>query len=348
VAAAAVVALTVLTVYVQVDRLGLAYVSLNQHERHLDVIEGEAGNPWQYRVLSEYVVHGQPLGLGAVGVERPHTVAFVAMRVVQNALIFSLCLLVYARLGYSRDTAVLGLGLVAFAFTQALHDSDLSFNTYTDVLAYVAVVLLLLDERPRWAVALTPLAVLNRETALLIPVLIVALSGGFRDARALRLGAAALVLGGAAYLAPRLFYGTDRPMAFSYGREIGLDMLAFNMRALTLRQVALTCGAIAVLACAGWSCADPVSRKLLWVLAVPWVAIHLVGSIVAETRLLLVPIVVVAVPLALALAGRARGTGGRAAERPGMAPPGARPPRTAAPWDAKPAGAPRDVATGRR
>jgi hypothetical protein len=171
---------------------------------------------------------------------------------------------------------------------------------------------------------LTPFAVLNRETALLMPVLVVVLSGGFKSARALRLGLAALALGAAAYLAPRLLYGTDRPMAFSYGREIGLDMLAFNLRPLTLRNVALTCGVVVVLGAAGWRSASPLARSLALYLALPWVVVHLFGAILAETRLLLVPTVLVGVPLALGLADRPaaarEGDGSIDAARPTSAP----------------------------
>jgi len=33
---------------------GLGYLDTYQLERHINIIEGKAGNPWQYRVLSIY------------------------------------------------------------------------------------------------------------------------------------------------------------------------------------------------------------------------------------------------------------------------------------------------------
>ena len=44
------------TVFVQVTRLSLAYLQTDQLDRHLRIVEGVARSPYQYRVLSEYIV----------------------------------------------------------------------------------------------------------------------------------------------------------------------------------------------------------------------------------------------------------------------------------------------------
>src|SRR5262249_50331645 len=55
---------------------------------HVAVMQGYAGNPWQYRVLAEYVVEGVLRLARAIPVPHNVAIALLALRVVQNVLIF--------------------------------------------------------------------------------------------------------------------------------------------------------------------------------------------------------------------------------------------------------------------
>src|SRR5215470_10314104 len=46
------------TVFYQVSELGRAYLMTDQLNRHRYIVQGVAGSPYQYRILSEYPVEG--------------------------------------------------------------------------------------------------------------------------------------------------------------------------------------------------------------------------------------------------------------------------------------------------
>ena len=112
--------------------------------------------------------------LGAVAL------GFVAFRILQNLAIFSLAAVYYRKLGLGRSAVLLGLSAVAWGMTNARYDSDLSLNTYSDVLFYLAAALLILAGRLVWMAPLMVAAALNRETSGLIPMMLLASGIGVR------------------------------------------------------------------------------------------------------------------------------------------------------------------------
>src|SRR5262245_61110978 len=55
------------TVFVQVTTLSLHYLETTQVVRHMRVLQGNAGDAWQYRVLSEYLVEWLIRGVTILG-----------------------------------------------------------------------------------------------------------------------------------------------------------------------------------------------------------------------------------------------------------------------------------------
>jgi len=94
---AAVIALTLATVYAQSWLLWPRYLRESQMERHREVMENRAGNPWQYRVLSEGISEAFLRLGGALGIASP-VPAFLLFRLLQNAAIFLLAAAYYRRL----------------------------------------------------------------------------------------------------------------------------------------------------------------------------------------------------------------------------------------------------------
>jgi hypothetical protein len=141
------------------------WVQIEQLDNHRQVLDGTVGDPWRYRLLSEWLTEGAIDALRALGVGRPVLVGFLGVRVVQNAAIFLLAWILYRRLGLGRRRAALGLALLAWGTTQSLYEANLAFNTYSDVGFYLAAAVLLLYGAWAWIVPLTALAALNRETA---------------------------------------------------------------------------------------------------------------------------------------------------------------------------------------
>ena len=327
VAPALVVLLALATVYVQyrgllVDSAGRdpqQFIEVDLRERHDAIIDRVQGDPWRYRLLSEWGAEGALQAADAVGFSKPAVVGFLGFRVLQNLAIFALAWLFFRRLGLGWYESLFGLGLLAWGFTQALLHQAMAFNTYGDVAFYLAAALLILQRRYWWVVPLTVLAAINRETSGLIPLMLMAMAwqlGRRSDEgrRVLRIGAVALVAFAATYGIVRLAVG---PAFFikGNGQDPGLEMLDYNVtRGQTWDLVFQTLNVLPLLALIAWRRWSP-ALKAFGVAIVPaWFVIHAFTAVLAESRLLLVPLAVVFVPGALF----GLGVGSRA-ERPAEA-----------------------------
>lgn len=272
--------------------------------RHRGVLEDVVGDPWNYRLLSEWVAELFYDGARELGSDRPEKTGFLAFRVVQNVAIFWLAWLLLRRLGFARNAAALGLGLIAWAMTQALHDTGLSFNTYTEIVAYLAAALLILDRRWVWLVPLTALAALNRETSGLIPVMAFAVAAldGLRTPAGRRgaiYAAAALAAFVVVIAAIRIGRG-PADLIEVHGQRPGKGLFYFNLdRAVTWEMMFRTLNIVPFVALAGLARWPRELRAIALALIPVWVVVHAFGSVLAESRLLLVPYVLVLVPGAL-------------------------------------------------
>jgi hypothetical protein len=327
VAPALIVVLALATVYVQyrgllVDSAGRdpkQFIEVDLRERHDAIIDGIQGDPWRYRLLSEWGAEGALQVAKAIGFSQPAVVGFLGFRVLQNLAIFALAWLFFRRLGLGWYESLFGLGLLAWGFTQALYHQAMSFNTYGDIAFYLAAALLILHRRWWWIVPLTVLAAVNRETSGLIPVMLMAMAWplGWRTdegRRALRIGAVALVAFAATYGTVRLAVGPGF-LIKANGQDLGLDLLDYNLtRGQTWDFVFQTLNILPVLAVLAWRRWPPELKALGVAIAPAWFLIHVFTSVLAESRLLLVPLALVFIPGALF----GLGVGSRA-ERPAEA-----------------------------
>ena len=313
VAPALVVLLAFATVYVQyrglLDDSGgrdpQQFIEVDLRERHDAILDRTQGDPWRYRLLSEWGAEAALQAADAAGFSKPAVVGFLGFRVLQNLAIFGLMWLMLRRLGFDRYTSLFGLGLLAWAFTQALHHQAMSFNTYGDIAFYLAAALLILHRRWWWIVPLTAAAAVNRETSGLIPVMLMAMALplGWRSdegRRALRIGAVGLAAFAATYGIVRLAVGSAFYIKAN-GKDPGRELFEHNVaRGETWDFVFQTLNILpllALIAIRRWP------RELLafGLAIVPaWILIHLFTSVLAESRLLLVPMALVFIPGALA------------------------------------------------
>jgi hypothetical protein len=293
------------TVIIQVKVAWPDYIARGEQLRlHQAVLAGKAGNPWQYRILPEYAVEAVIRLFTAIGVPKPVTLAFIGVRVVQNILLFLLAVAYYRRLGLNLATTLIGLTLLAYSMTHSLYDSDLQFNTYGDVTCYLAAGLIILTRRYVWIVPLMCVAALNRETSGLIPFLVFAEALALR-ARAPRhrklllMGGTALAVYVAIFVCLRLTY-PPQDLITAYGNRPGLATLRFNLfRPQTWIQLFGTLGVLPFLAMASMRQWPAALRGFFWIVVPVWFLIHPFTSIMAESRLFLVPMALVFVPGAL-------------------------------------------------
>lgn len=286
----------------------------NQWTRHQSVLAGEAPSPWQYRVFSVWVNQWAIDSCSALGANRPVAAGFLSVRWLQNFAILGLAASLYRRLGLSLPTTLLGVSILAAAMGQAVFDSDLSTNTYFDVVFYLVAAVLVLHGRLVWVIPVVAMAALNRETSILIPLLMVA--GEWRrrpvppvSRYTLALSAVAVTLFVAEFFGLRAFYGA-RPLFEPYGVSPGLDLVFANvLNWQSWFQLILSFGIVPVLSLFGLRSAPTVLRNI-WVLIVPgWIGVHLALAVIAETRLFLVPMALAFVPCALFLVTTSVGRG---------------------------------------
>lgn len=301
-----ILSLTLTSVYTQYWVLGGRYLRESQLERHLDVLNNRASNPWQYRVLSEGVAGVFLKAAGRIGISSP-VAPFLFFRVIQNIAIFLLAAAFYRRLKISREGVVLGLVLASWGMSYAFYNSDLHFSTYFDIIFYLIALLLIFSDRDWWIPPLTLLAALNRETAVLLPLALPAARLQVEDGklrlprRALIIFAVSIGLYFAVFFGLRIGLGW-RSLTAAWGQP-GATRLWINMKKglawqyffLTVNILPLIC----IFTCKIW----PKSLKRSFLAIVPlWLILHYyIKACPEETRFLLLPLIIGFVPGTLML-----------------------------------------------
>ncbi|MCC6710248.1 MAG: hypothetical protein IT492_22040 [Gammaproteobacteria bacterium] len=291
-----------------VAALGIDYLeSGNQYLRHLAIIKGHGGDPWQYRMLAPYLLKSVIALNEWLAVSQPHARAFIYFRHWQDVCVLVTAYVYYRHLDLSAPAALLGMGLLAWGMAHSNFDSDLQFSTFFDVLFYLLAGLCIVRGWWRWLVPLTVLAALNRESSGFMPLLLLAAAHvatpASRWREALPTVALALACYVGVFLGLRLLYGAQDLM-LPYGHKPGLDILAYNLlRSVTFEQMLATLGVTPLVAALGYRQWPATLRAFFWTLVPLWLVIHAGMAVLAETRLLLVPQALVLIPAALFACG---------------------------------------------
>lgn len=298
-----VVILSVAVVYGQVEDVGFRFVNVQQIKFHQEMLDGVAGNPWQYRILFDFLFVPFRSIFWRLELSNPDATAFITFRFLQALLIFACAGIYYKKLGINTSLNFIGLSILAWGMSNSLYDSELSFNTFFDIAFFLIAAILILDQKFAYIIPLTIFASLNRETSILIPILLVTSAiFGVQDAsrrkKSLVLSGIALVIFLIVFFALRLYYG-EQPLITAGGNYPGLDTLSFNLfRWVTWGQVFLTLGIIPILAVLSYKFYPQDLRIFFWTIVPAWLIVHAFAAILAETRILLVPQALVFIPAA--------------------------------------------------
>jgi hypothetical protein len=307
-----VLCLTVMTVFAQEQVLGFTFIEHTQLTRHNAVLYGGAPDPWAYRPLSEWIVAVVLRLSDALHFARPVVVGYLALRAMQNVAIFLLAMSYYRRLGMTPQFQAIGVVLLAWSMSHSLYNSDLSVNTYFDVIAYLIAAHCVVAGRLWLLVPIVVVAAFNRETAAMIPVLALApllvraaaaprgtlaLLRSAEVRRPLAVAIIGMVVFTAVYVGIRKVVG---PAPWPWGNTGGTTMLRTNLRDTnTYLYVPLTFSILPVLAAWRWRQLPALLRGFLLLLGPVWAATLFALIYVAETRLFLVPIAVAFIPAVL-------------------------------------------------
>ena len=163
--------LTLFSLYLQAKALGRAYIVDYQIPRHLAMLAGTAGNPWQYRMLPAWIVEGVERLFATLHVPQPLIASFLAVRAAEQTALLAVAWAYWRRLGLSSALCFCGLAFLGWSVSYANFDSDFQFNTYFDALFYVLAAMAVQSGRLAWVLPVTLLAAFNRETSGFVPLL---------------------------------------------------------------------------------------------------------------------------------------------------------------------------------
>lgn len=270
-----------------------------QEGRHHAVIVGEAKNPWQYRIFSEWLIEGMVLLANFFGLRQPYFAVFVLLRVFQNITIYYLVYLYYRRLNYDYFSTLVGVMFVTGSLLNSFHQSDLSFNTYFDVIFYLCAGLLILKHSFSWIPLLMLFASLNRETSGLIPFLTLSI---IYKQKGFPLGMfyviLSLIIWGGVFVLLRAFFPAAE-LFIPYGYYPGIQLLTYNLSDSTFQLLFRFFGFVPLFGIAVYSNWPLILKRFFLVLIPVWFIIHFVSSVISETRLFLVPQLLIFIPLSL-------------------------------------------------
>jgi hypothetical protein len=306
VAAVTVLFLAVFTVWHQMEFMGLGWYETVQWERTQEVMRGESGTPWQYRLFTESIVTGTVRLCEYLGMERPVAVAFVAVRLVQNTLAFSLALVFFGLLGIPLRNALLGIGLLGWGMGHALYDGDLTFNTYTDMSIFLTAGSLIITKRFYWLIPLMCIAPFNRETSGCIPFMLLFSQLRWEkgrpvlDRQVLLIFLITLATWASIIAGLRLVYGVRPYIVPTAGVSPILPLLTYNLTWWrTWVFLFATMGILPLLALGSWKAWPQDLKRFFFAVAPVWFPLHFALAHAPETRLFLVPHVLLFVPGAL-------------------------------------------------
>lgn len=293
------------TTWQYIQARGIEYLERgHQIRRHNLIMEGHGGNPWQYRVLAPFMVDYLIRFFRSLNTPYHLATSFILFRVVQDTAIFILSYVYYRKLGSSRWMTFLGMLILAFGMGTSHYDSDFQFNTFFDVIFYLLAGLAILDRRLWLVVPITILAAFNRETSGLIPVMVLAatvLSKGILPwKRGVGVAVLCLVVYAAIWKCLRVIY-PGQAVIVAYDHPPGLPLLWYNIsRSVTWINLAYTLNLAPFISLFGvWY--SRFELKAFFIAIVPiWFVVHALSSVMAETRLFLVPLAIVFVPATLA------------------------------------------------
>jgi hypothetical protein len=285
----------------------LAIDMQRQIERHERMVAGESEfyNPWQYRIFSAYLLEVIVRAHQAVQPDGREAVPYLALHFAQVVLIFILCLIYFQKLGLKNPFLVAaGLLIACFCISTSVFQSDLSFNTYFDIIFYLAAALLILTQRFVWIIPLSVVAALNRETSGFIPLMVLApfthqLAAIGR--KRIFVATVSLLLFAIVFIAVRWYFGFQ-PAVGIHGMTRPMEYFLFNITFLRMYPLLLgTLSIIPLVVIFHLGKLPALLRHWFWLIVPFWFLIHFVKGTAMETRLFLVPQLLIFLPSFLLL-----------------------------------------------
>lgn len=246
-----------------------------------------------------------------------YMIIFTIFRFIEHLFIFYLSWWLWSFFVKSNWLIFFGINFLALSFGNAVTAADLSFNTYLDIIFYLLTANLILYQKNRnWLYLIVPLAALNRETALLIPALFFISMTNFESFNFRKLNiknikwpvkdtwvftALLYIIFIAIFIGLRWYYGY-RPQQ-EWKAPAGWPMLKLNLfSAVGIKayfELIGTFGVIPFIILWKFKFFPHLLKKWFIFLVPVWFGIHYISVVAYQTRLFMVPVILIFIPMIL-------------------------------------------------
>ena len=246
-----------------------------------------------------------------------YMVVFLVFRFLLNVLVFTFAYCLWRYFVKSNWLVFFGLIFISLAMGNAVIASDLTFNTYLDNVFYLlAACIIVYKVNAKWLLLLIPLAALNRETSMLIPFLYFISNMDFSGFRFTKFNLSSIrfpkssvwimttlmyVIFFGVFISLRLYYGYGEPQIWKV--PSGLPMIKLNLFSFVgIKSYFEMLGVFSVIPfiILYKFRSFPLLLRVWFLAIVPiWFAVHFYTVVTYQTRLFLVPAIMIFMPMML-------------------------------------------------
>lgn len=246
-----------------------------------------------------------------------YMIIFILFRFFEHLLIFYLAWKLWNYFIKSKWLIFLGINFLALALGNAVAVADLSFNTYMDIILYLVTAnLIVYKKNPAILVPITILAAFNRETGILIPALYFISQTDFTkfyfnkirlkdinlpNGKTWLLTIIMYAIFFAIFIGLRMHFGYKPQQVWK--AEAGWPMLKLNLfSAVGIKAYMELIGTFAViplLILYRFKTFPHLLKKWFLFMVPLWFAVHYVSVVAYQTRLFMVPFVMIMMPMLL-------------------------------------------------
>ncbi len=246
-----------------------------------------------------------------------YMIIFILFRFTEHLFIFYLAWRLWNYFVKSKWLIFFGINFLALALGNAVTAADLSFNTYLDIIFYLLTAnIIVFNRNEYWLFLIIPLAAFNRETALLIPAIYFISETNFSNFSLKRndlkkiifpetkvwvitLSLYAIFL--SIFFGLRWYYGYVPPQVWK--AKAGFDMLRLNLfSAVAVKayfELIGTFGVIPFIILYKFNVFPHLLKKWFLFMVPIWFLVHYISVVTYQTRLFMVPIILIFMPMML-------------------------------------------------
>ena len=246
-----------------------------------------------------------------------YMIIFIFFRFIEHLFIFYLAWKLWSHFVKSKWLIFLGINFLALALGNAVTVADLSFNTYMDIILYLLTAnIIVFNKNKNWILPIALVAAFNRETAILIPALFFISQTDFTSFSFKNFNLktiqfpqkstwlvtiAAYVIFFSIFIGLRIHFGYREQQIWKV--PAGLPMLQLNLlSAVALKAYMELIGTFAVIPLIilyNFKQFPHLLKKWFLFLTPIWFLVHYLSVVAYQTRLFMVPFILIMLPMML-------------------------------------------------